>query len=646
MRNLKRAAWAACFLANLILCGCARNRVAAPANDGGTMSDLVFQRLGKVVPGKQNAGKNSEDRIDGKPIVLWHGSTLAAALCTRLSSHAVGLTGEQRIERFDEQSGEGWLGRKRGPFPLVFGSPWSLEGKTLDDSDSFDTFNIVTADVNGDGVDELILPRANGAIAVYSVERELFHHSALDAPKGMRFEVKTTHTAKLKGREVVFFLLALKRKEGHKVHDEALTGVERAAILRVDQRGITRVPLPKTDGAIEEAHAIGGLNRPGSTDIDEILMMFDTGESSRKTYLSRQRPDGSTIAPPKEVYVPINPSSLSFLFLAETTQAMLADRQDGHLYFIRPDKPANWLTDIDLKPLAASPYQIQILQPIEPGADPKVMVAVENRREDTNFDNEALYSVNSEGQCFRPEPAKDTWQPIGKREPFLRLTSPSPDHRFVGVGAQPGTDIVLAVFSREAKMKQLTDDEIVEAAERFLQPAFVAERRKYFMDFGLEELEETPNSAEKERARRGVTERITTVEQWKRLLPQSYQDVVQFKRGQLLVRLNGALQSGLKYAFEAERYRNIDEYKTWLTGLKLGPETVFELIRHGQLVAFSKVAGYLPNAIDGSFNGWPLGFRAGSAGTSVVLPLDPTPSFELEKQRPVFFQVTFPWKAP
>jgi hypothetical protein len=58
MRDLRRAAWTACFLANLILCGCARNRAAAPANDGGTMSDLVFQRLGKVVPGKQNAGKN------------------------------------------------------------------------------------------------------------------------------------------------------------------------------------------------------------------------------------------------------------------------------------------------------------------------------------------------------------------------------------------------------------------------------------------------------------------------------------------------------------------------------------------------------------------------------------------------------------
>jgi hypothetical protein len=609
------------------------------------MSDLVFQRLGKVVPGKQNAGKNSEDRIDGKPIVLWHGSTLAAALYTRLSSHAVGLTGEQRIERFDEQAGEGWLGRKHGPFPLVFGSPWSLEGKTLDDSDSFDTFNIVTADVNGDGVDELILPRANGAIAVYSVDKELFHYSALDAPKGMRFEVKTTHTAKLKGRDVVFFLLALKRKQGHKVHDEALTGVERAAILRVDQREISRVPLPKTDGAIEEAHAIGALNRPGSPDIDEILMLFDTGESSRKTYLSRQRPDGSTIAPPKEVYVPINPSSLSFLFLAETTQAMLADRQDAHLYFIRPDKPANWLADIDLKPLAASPYQIQILQPVEPGADAKVMVAVENRRKDTNFDNEALYAVNSEGQCFRPEPAKDTWQPIGKREPFLRLTSPSPDHRFVGVGSQPGTDIVLAVFSREAKMKELTEEEVMEAADRFLQPAIVAERRKYH-EVSMRDYKFSSTQVDSERKLKGITTEISSVEQWKTTLPDSYQSALKSNRFDLRIDLNGALRDGLADGFEPETYRNIEEHKVWLNALKLGPETVFAIVRHGQVVALSKVAGYLPNAIDGSFNGWPLGFRAAPVGTSVVLPLDPTPSFELEKQRPVFFLATFPWKAP
>jgi hypothetical protein len=611
------------------------------------MNEIVFQRIGKVVPGNQKPGPDSEDRIDGKPIVLWHGSTPAAVLYTRLRSHAIGLTGEQRIERFDEHPGEGWLGRKRGPFPLVFGSPWSIEGKLLDETHAFDTHRLVTADVNGDGVDELLLPRVNGAIGVYSVDRILSEHSALSAPKGMHYRVDRSHTAKLKSHDVVLFLLSLESNDKEAdVDQRALAKTDECAILRADGRGISRVPLPNMGVPIERVHAIGALNRPGSTDIDEILLVFDTNESGGRTYLSRQRPDGSTIAPPKEVYVPLARSSLKFISLAETTQVFLADISGGHLYFIWPDKAANWIADIDLNPLASSPSRIQILQPIDPGTNPKMMVAVDNRRPDGEFDNEALYAVNSDGQCFRPDPAKDAWQPIGKREPFLRLTAPTPDHRFVGVGGQPGTDIVLTVFSREAKTKKLSDDEIMEAAERFLQPAFVAERRKYFMDFGVKKLNTVPNCAEKERVKRGVTEEITTVEQWKRLLPDSYQDVVRFKKDQLLVHLNGALQSGFAYAFEPQKYRNIDEYKTWLTGLKLGPETVFELVRRGQVAASSKAAGYLPNDIDGSFNGWPLGFRVGPAGTSIVLPLDPTPSFELERQRPVFFQVTFPWKTP
>jgi hypothetical protein len=639
MRNFRRAAWAAYF-ATLILFGCARNRAAAPANDGGTMSDFVFQRLGKVVPGKQEAGPKGEDTIDGSPIVLWRGSTPAAVLYSRLRSHAIGLSGEQRIERLDEEPG-----RKRGPFPLVFGSPWSLAGKILDGSDSFDIANIVTADVNGDGVDELILPRANGALGVYSVDREIFHHSSLHTPWGMNFEVKKTYTAKLKGHDVVFFLLWLTSKKGHDVDDDALAKLDQYAILRVDQRGISRIPLPKTDEGIAEVQAIGALNRPGSTDIDEILVLFDAPGRGQRTYLSRQRPDGSLIAPPKEVYVPIRSSYLWFLFLAGTTQAVLADGYNGQLYFMRPDKPANWLSQIDLKLLGASAGRIRILEPMEPGADAKVMVALENRRADTKFDNEALYAINAEGKCFRPESAKNTWGPMDKCEPFLRLAPPSADHRFVGVVTQPGTDIVLAAFSREAKMKELTEEEVMEAADRFLQPALVAERRKYFMEFGVEELEAAPNCAEKERVKRGVKEEITTLDQWKRLLPDSYQEVVEFKKAYLKVDLYGTLKSGIAFAFEPETYRNIDEYKTWLNGLKLSPETVFDVARHGEVAARSKVGGYLPDTIDGFSVTWPLAFRAGTGGTCVVLPLDPTPSVELEKQRTVFFLATFPWKT-
>jgi hypothetical protein len=234
---------------------------------------------------------------------------------------------------------------------------------------------------------------------------------------------------------------------------------------------------------------------------------------------------------------------------------------------------------------------------------------------------------------------------MDKCEPFLRLAPPSADHRFVGVVTQPGTDIVLAAFSREAKMKELTEEEVMEAADRFLQPALVAERRKYFLEFGIEDLKDVPNSAEEERVKRGVTEEITTVEQWKRLLPDSYQEVLAYEKRYLKIDFEIDLQSGFSFSFSLARYRNIEEYKVWLNSLKLGPETVFEVVRHGGVAARSRVAGYLPDTIDGFAVAWPLAFRAVTGGVCVVLPLDPTPSVELEKQRTVFSLASFPWET-
>jgi hypothetical protein len=151
---------------------------------------------------------------------------------------------------------------------------------------------------------------------------------------------------------------------------------------------------------------------------------------------------------------------------------------------------------------------------------------------------------------------------------------------------------------------------------------------------------------ESERKLKGIAAEISTVEEWKKILPDSYQYALKSNKFDLRVDLNGTLGAGFSFAFEPETYRNIDEYKTWLNGTKLGPETVFEVVRHGELAANSKVAGYLPDTIDGFSVMWPLAFRAVTGGTCVVLPLDPTPSFELEKQRTVFFLATFPWKTP
>jgi len=609
------------------------------------MNKVLFQRLGKIVPGKQKSALNGSDSIDERPIVLWRGSVPAALLYYRVHTHAPGVSWEERIERFDELPGESWIGRHRGPFPLVFGSSWSLTDKPIDEADSFDMKQIVTADVNGDGVDELILPRANGAIGVYSIDKQLFGQYALTAPKGMRYHVQNSFTAKLKARDVVLFLLQLEENRHEKEKDEApKSKADPFAIVRVDQRGISRVPMPHTSNPISMFRELGAISRPGSTDLDEILTLFMVDDTPPKIYLSRQRPDGSAIEPLKEAYIDISPMTSKFLFLPDTSHAIVADDYNGHLYFIRPDKAANWIADLDLSSLAAPHGSVQILYPFDPGPEPKVMVAIDSEGDAQPYDK-ALYALNREGNCLRPGTAKNTWQPLARPEPLLRLTSPSKDHRFKGLLPQPGTENLLAVYSREAKMKSLDEEEIMTAAERFLQPAVVAERRRKFLEFGIEELEEVPNCADEERVKRSVTEKITTVEQWQHLLPDSYQDVLNFKKGQLLVRLETKLDSGFDYSFDPATYRNIDEYKIWLNAIKLGPETIFQVVHRGELAEGFSVPGYMPSQLEQTTVGLPFDFRAAPVGTSVVLPADIDPSPKHDKQPLGFFLATFPRKT-
>jgi hypothetical protein len=135
-----------------------------------------------------------------------------------------------------------------------------------------------------------------------------------------------------------------------------------------------------------------------------------------------------------------------------------------------------------------------------------------------------------------------------------------------------------------------------------------------------------------------------TVEQWKRILPDSYQYVDEFKMRGYKNALEVDLKNGFTSSFDPDKYRNIEEYKAWLNGLKIGPETVFEVVRHGQIAASAKVPGYVPDAA--SCIPWPIDFHVGTDGACVVLFLDPTPSVELKKkQRPGFYQATFPWKT-
>jgi hypothetical protein len=642
MRNFIRAAVAASLI-TLILCGCVRCRSTPAIRDGGTMKDANFHRLGKVVPGSNSDNPNHRNFVDPRPIVLWRGSEPAAILYLHSQSRAIGLSGEQRIERLDEEPGESWLGRHRGPFPLVFGSSWFDALKPIDGAESFDLGNIVTADVNGDGVDELIVPRANGAIGVYSIDKFLSEQPALHAPKGALYKVAKTNMVKLHGHDVVFFVLSLETlKDGPAADEAELAKAAPFVLWRLDQQGFSRLALP---GIVEHRYAridaIGAMNRPGSSGIDETLVVFNTGEGPDMAYLLRLRADGSAIEPPKEIYVSMNTGSLEFLFLPETAQAILADRSTQHLYFLQPDKASNWIADVDLKPLSGSTAKIEILHAMDPGTDPKVTVGVWPAERDA-AEAEALYAINREGKCFRPEPGKDAWLPLPNLEPFLRIAYPSEAYGSVGLNPQPGADIILAMFSHEAKLKELSETEIMSAANRFLQPALVEKLRKTNLEFTPEKFKELfgYSDSKDERKAKGITEEITNAENWQRLLPNSYQNALERMRRDLKVDLRSELTCPIEvgYPILPQDHQNIEEYKLWLAGLKLEPDTTLEVIRHGQLEAAFHVPGYFEYSSQ-------CEFRAGKTGLNIVLPLDTTPLPKDDKSHLGFYLAQFSGKA-
>ena len=637
----------------LILCGGARGRTAPAVRDGGTMKDATFRRLGKVVPGNNSHHELHHDSVSTAPIVLWRGSSPAAILYCRdqfLGAFGFG-GGSQRIVKLEGEPGEGWLGRRRGPFPLVYSMLLVRMSASMDDSESFDTSNTVTADVNGDGVDELILPRQNGAIAVYSIKKLLFKQAAPPAPKGMLYQVEKTLIANLKGRDVVFLLLSLKERKGGPKADEAeVAKADPYVLWRIDRDGISRVALPVAGGPKPGTiSAIGALNRPGSSTIDETLVMFDDGESHDKAYLLRLGADGSAIEPPKEVPFPLSLCDAKFIFLPETPRAILVEGsgEDAHLYFIQPEKATRWIADVKLKPLVESPDTLEILQAADPGPDPKVMVEVQPAGHSSadNSPDEVrwLYAVNREGKCFRPAPGKDAWAPLPKPDPFLRLASHSDEYGFLSIQSQPGSDILLAMFSREAGVKELTEPEVLAAADQFLQPAYVAEQRKDKLEFTPEnfELHFGFSDSEDEQKERGVTEKITNFEDWRRLLPNSYQKALERMRSDLKVDFEVELASPLKngHPILPDKYQNIEEYKVWLDGLKFDPDTIVDVIRHGRLEATYHMPGYFD-----SQNIYSDDFRAGKNGLTIVLPLDTAPLPKRKEPQPGFYLAQFPGK--
>jgi hypothetical protein len=212
---------------------------AGSSGPGGQMANVSVTKLGEVKPGRFG-GKEWNVKIDPKPIVLWAGAQPASVLNYHLQANPEAGVVEQRFARVDE-----------GPQGLVSAATVRAKlpaGATNDDAlDIADPRHVLTGDVDGDGVDELVLVRELGGVEVYRGKKELFKYPS-SRPLVATYAPASWHKARLPGRDVLFILF--KRKEHEQLDGEhgekklarlGLSDLHR--LVRVDQRGIAQVKL-------------------------------------------------------------------------------------------------------------------------------------------------------------------------------------------------------------------------------------------------------------------------------------------------------------------------------------------------------------------------------------------------------------------
>ncbi len=261
------------------------------------MSTATVTRLGKARPGIRERTMVYRERLDPVPLVLWGGDGPAAVLSLRVRTNHLTRSATVAILRAEGGSGP-------GAFPIETKGTIGEKTPAERDLDIFDMERITTADVNGDGVDELVVPLQLGAVEVYGVRGPPLRFDGVSTRPGLvSYAPLSTFTVHLEGRDVVYVLF---ERSVHAKDDVPRSDLEKAgaldpfAVVRVDQRGPARVPVRMQGWTPGRVLAIGALSRKGSRDVDELLLLA-TPEESDHVVLSRHRPDGAPLGPPRRV---------------------------------------------------------------------------------------------------------------------------------------------------------------------------------------------------------------------------------------------------------------------------------------------------------------------------------------------------------
>jgi hypothetical protein len=542
------------------------------------MNNAIVTKLGDIVPGNVNKETYIREGNDPTPIVLWSQGVPEDVFYYSFAANDGSGKYSQKIARITEK--ETGLGARMKSafkdFPIKFSATISdkKHERTLD---FIEPDRILTADLNGDGAEEMIVFRQISGIHVYNARKKLFDHTPSSRkPNIYEYQVTDIHRAALNGKQLLFAVI------NRRPYDSAdnFSGADRAfhgqtknyAIYKIDDTGVSELFLADFDWKIAKVLCVGVLNRPGSRAIDEILVC-SRKEKSDDIYFSRHKSDGTLIGEPRKAYVEIKDDRLTFEFIEHSQTMLLRNRSKDHVYFFSPEKPANWIRHLDLRNLLKADHGTLLLRPL---SHPEGLLALVRLKE-------KIYALDQESRFY----CWDQGRLVARKERqlLLEIRLESPLHELVDVIPAPNDETqFLVIQSRKPQVNKLSDEQVIQAARRFLSSEEIE-----FCETKLKRASQL-NDFMKTRAKTYCKEKgislpdLKSVEDLKQYLPEVYDWFVAYAHSGYV----DCLSTRLFYPITNDNFgdKSVDDgdyvakndYKIWLKNLFVPAQTVFKVI--------------------------------------------------------------------
>lgn len=551
------------------------------------MSKLFETRLGKVyagddsdeipvyhpslmpsIPRKRMLRENAP-----VPIVLWNKDTWEAALYFGGENLEDSETAIQKIAYLLPPV-KGLPDRLKAitsDYPITLKVKWDNEDTAEYVKRSLNLIaDIHTKDVNGDGIDEVIVTYDFGDVEVYNRDKRIFKYNPHTRPKLFDYSMKDVGFTALEDHDEIFFAAyrqLYEREEFFTESDKRYYETTRNCwIVRVCPKGITEIhPTFPDHSEPESIETVIGMNRPGSKTVDELVLVCQI-KGREGYYLSRHSLDGKALEAPREMYGDCRIHRRAY-GIPQSNQ-IIGFCGDGHtLSFITPDKPVNWIKTITFDDLSKPNQYFTVIGKTTKNNLAVMVIEIAGK----------LYAIDALGKYHTSmKPTSG-----GSNEPvaFLTIKPDSSLHKIINITPVDKTmESFLVIQNRDPGKRELSTEQLELAGEKFLSDSEWKECKDE-LTLKYDELihERAEDYCKKHKI---LMPDIHSFEDIKNKIPGYYdykvKDAQDSYRIALEIRLFNPLE-GEASSVDNSDYKNKEEFKKWLRNVFVSPELVFSI---------------------------------------------------------------------